>query len=93
MGSEATETTSAPEDEPVRFFDAAFTGDPITAANAMALHNTVVSSDFAPMKDKQFLAEHALGCGFPAFLKGGASIREVDLLRDPPRPGQRRRHG
>jgi transcriptional regulator with XRE-family HTH domain len=84
MGSDATDTTSAPEDDLVRFFNAAFTGDPITAADAVALQNTVMFSDFAPMKDKQFLAEHALGCGFPAFLKGEASIREVDLLRDLP---------
>ncbi|XVU23024.1 helix-turn-helix domain-containing protein [Actinoplanes sp. CA-054009] len=84
MGSESTVEADADESRTVQFFNAAFTGDPLTAADAMELHLTVVFSDFAPMTNKQFLAEHALGCGFPAFLKGEASIREVDLLRDLP---------
>jgi transcriptional regulator with XRE-family HTH domain len=84
MGSESTVEADADESKTVQFFNAAFTGDPLTAADAMELHLTVVFSDFAPMTNKQFLAEHALGCGFPAFLKGEASIREVDLLRDLP---------
>jgi len=84
MGSESTVEADADESKTVQFFNAAFTGDPLTAADAMELHLTVVFSDFAPMTNKQFMAEHALGCGFPAFLKGEASIREVDLLRDLP---------
>lgn len=84
MGAEATVEADSDDSETVRFFNTAFTGDPITAADAMALHLTVAFSDFAPMTHKKFLAEHALGCGFPAFLKGEASIREVDLLRDLP---------
>jgi transcriptional regulator with XRE-family HTH domain len=84
MGSQSTIEADVEESKTVQFFNAAFTGDPITAADAMELHLTVVFSDFAPMTDKKFLAEHALGCGFPAFLKGEASIREVDLLRDLP---------
>jgi transcriptional regulator with XRE-family HTH domain len=84
MGSESTVEADADESKTVQFFNAAFTGEPLTAADAMELHLTVVFSDFAPMTNKQFLAEHALGCGFPAFLKGEASIREVDLLRDLP---------
>ncbi|MFI7545711.1 helix-turn-helix domain-containing protein [Actinoplanes sp. NPDC049599] len=84
MGSESAVEADADESRTVQFFNAAFTGDPLTAADAMELHLTVVFSDFAPMTNKQFLAEHALGCGFPAFLKGEASIREVDLLRDLP---------
>ncbi|MFI5496560.1 helix-turn-helix domain-containing protein [Actinoplanes sp. NPDC051859] len=83
MGS-ATAGADTEEDKLVVYFNAAFTGDPLTAADAMALSNTVVFSDFAPMKNKKFQVQHALGCGFPAFLKGEASIREVDLLRDLP---------
>ncbi|GAA3938667.1 helix-turn-helix domain-containing protein [Actinoplanes auranticolor] len=84
MGSTEVPAAEGEVDEFTRFFNAAFTGDPLTAAEAAALHSTVVFSDFAPMKSGQFHAEHALGCGFPAFLKGEASIREVDLLRDLP---------
>jgi transcriptional regulator with XRE-family HTH domain len=84
MGSEEVAKADLEDDGLVRFFNSSFTGDPLTAADAMALHNTVAFSDFAPMKSKQFEVEHALGCGFPAFLKGEASIREVELLRDLP---------
>jgi transcriptional regulator with XRE-family HTH domain len=84
MGSDAVDKADLEEDEVVRSFNSSFTGDPLTAADAMALRHTVVFSDFAPTKNLQFQAEHALGCGFPAFLKGEASIREVDLLRDLP---------
>jgi transcriptional regulator with XRE-family HTH domain len=84
MGSESTVEADADESKTVQLFNTAFTGDPITAADAMELHLTVAFSDFAPMTNKRFLAEHALGCGFPAYLKGEASIREVDLLRDLP---------
>jgi hypothetical protein len=84
MGSEPVDKPDPEEDGIVRLFNSSFTGDPITAADAMALHGTVAFSDFAPMKSEQFEVEHALGCGFPAFLKGEASIREVDLLRDLP---------
>jgi transcriptional regulator with XRE-family HTH domain len=84
MGSAEVPVTSGDGDDFTRFFNAAFTGDPLTAADAAALHSTVAFSDFAPMKSGKFEAAHALGCGFPAFLKGEASIREVDLLRDLP---------
>jgi len=84
MGSETADKADPEEDGLVRLFNSSFTGDPITAADAMALHGTVAFSDFAPMKSEQFEVEPALGCGFPAFLKGEASIREVDLLRDLP---------
>lgn len=84
MGSEAVDKADPEENGLVRLFNSSFTGDPITAADAMALHGTVAFSDFAPMKSEQFEVEPALGCGFPAFLKGEASIREVDLLRDLP---------
>jgi transcriptional regulator with XRE-family HTH domain len=84
MGLETVDKADLELDETVRFFNASFTGDPLTAADAMALHSTVVFSDFAPMTSGQFQVEPALGCGFPAFLKGEASIREVDLLRDLP---------
>jgi transcriptional regulator with XRE-family HTH domain len=83
MGS--TEAPATDEDDDLtRFFNAKFTGEPITAAEAAALHSTVAFSDFAPMISGEFEVEHALGCGFPAFLKGEASIREVYLLRDLP---------
>jgi transcriptional regulator with XRE-family HTH domain len=84
MGSEAADKADLEENDVVRLFNSSFTGDPLTAADAMALHTTVAFSDFAPMKNKEFQVQHALGCGFPAFLKGEASIREVDLLRDLP---------
>jgi len=84
MGSEAVDKTDPEEDDIVRLFNSSFTGDPLTAADAMALHGTVAFSDLAPMKSEKFEVEPALGCGFPAFLKGEASIREVDLLRDLP---------
>ncbi|WP_144081711.1 helix-turn-helix domain-containing protein [Micromonospora wenchangensis] len=84
MGSDEVDEVDQESGDLVRFFNASFTGDPITAADAMALHSTVAFSDFAPMNSKRFGVEHALGCGFPAFLKGEASIREVDLLRDLP---------
>jgi hypothetical protein len=83
MGSEPPDTTDD-EDDTVQFFNSSFSGDPLAAADAMALHNTVAFSDFAPLISEQFEVEQALGCGFPAFLKGEASIREVDLLRDLP---------
>ncbi|MFF4880239.1 helix-turn-helix domain-containing protein [Micromonospora sp. NPDC000668] len=84
MGSEEVAKADAAADDLVRFFNSSFTGDPLTAADAMALHSTVAFSDFAPMKSGRFEVEHALGCGFAAFLKGEASIREVELLRDLP---------
>ncbi|MEU4164552.1 helix-turn-helix transcriptional regulator [Actinoplanes sp. NPDC026670] len=84
MGAAEAPTVEADDDDFAKFFNAAFTGDPLAAADAVALHSTVVFSDFAPMKSGEFHVEHALGCGFPAFLKGEASIREVDLLRDLP---------
>ncbi|MBQ1017996.1 helix-turn-helix transcriptional regulator [Micromonospora sp. D93] len=84
MGSEDAAKADLEESDFVRFFNSSFTGDPLTAADAVALHSTVAFSDFAPMTSKKFKVEHALGCGFPAFLKGEASIREVDLLRDLP---------
>lgn len=84
MGSEAVDKTDPEEDDIVHLFNSSFTGDPLTAADAMSLHGTVAFSDFAPLKSEQFEVEPALGCGFPAFLKGEASIREVDLLRDLP---------
>jgi transcriptional regulator with XRE-family HTH domain len=84
LGSDAVDTVDAEESDIVRLFNSSFTGDPLTAADAMALHHTVAFSDFAPMKSRQFQVEHAMGCGFPAFLKGEASIREVDLLCDLP---------
>jgi hypothetical protein len=84
MGSETADKADLEEDDIVRLFNSSFTGDPITAADAMALHGTVAFSDFAPMTSEQFEVEPALGCGFPAFLKGEASIREVDLLCDLP---------
>lgn len=84
MGSEQVAKADAAADDLVRFFNSSFTGDPLTAADAMALHSTVAFSDFAPMKTGRFAVEHTLGCGFAAFLKGEASIREVELLRDLP---------
>lgn len=84
MGATEPPTSEADADDFAKFFNAAFTGDPLSAADAVALHGTVAFSDFAPMKSGEFHVEHALGCGFPAFLKGEASIREVHLLRDLP---------
>ncbi len=84
MGSKEVTKDDLEDDGLVRLFNSSFTGDPLTAADAMALHNTVVFSDFAPTNSKKFEVEPALGCGFPAFLKGEASIREVELLCDLP---------
>jgi transcriptional regulator with XRE-family HTH domain len=86
----ATTPDDAPEDDSystaatVRLFNKSFTGDPLTPADAMALAQTVAFSDFAPTVDGRFHVESALGCGFPAYLKGEATIRDVDLLRDLP---------
>jgi len=84
MGAETADTADPEEDDFVRLLNVSFTGDPLSAADAMALHGTVAFSDFAPTNSERFEVEAALGCGFPAFLKGDASIREVDLLRDLP---------
>lgn len=61
MGSTEVPAPEGEGDEFTQFFNAAFTGDPLTAAEAAALHSTVVFSDFAPMKSGQFEAEHASG--------------------------------
>lgn len=68
----------------VKLFNDSFIGDPLTPADAMALLETVAFSDFAPSVDGRFHLESALGCGFPAYLKGEATIRDVDLLGDLP---------
>ena len=71
-------------DATVKMLNAAFTDDRFTPADAMALATTVVFTDFAPTVDGRFHLDSALGCGFPDFLKGEATIRDVELLRDLP---------
>lgn len=71
-------------DATVKMLNKAFAGDPLTPADAMALAATVVFSDFAPTVDGRFHLDSALGCGFSGFLKGEATIRDVELLRDLP---------
>jgi hypothetical protein len=68
----------------VKLFNKSFTGDPLTPADAMALYQTVAFSDFAPTTDGIFRLGSALGCGFPDYLKGEATIRDVALLCDLP---------
>jgi len=48
MGAETADTADPEEDDFVRLLNVSFTGDPLSAADAMALHGTVAFSDFAP---------------------------------------------
>ncbi|KFU78452.1 Helix-turn-helix domain-containing protein [Amycolatopsis lurida] len=68
----------------VGMFNKCFIGEPLTPADAMVLSHTVTFSDFAPVKSGQFHVDDTFGYQFAAFLKGEATIREVDLLCDLP---------
>lgn len=68
----------------VQLFNRSFTGEPLTPADAMALANTVDSSDFAPTPDGKLHLDTSFSYEFAAYLKGEATIRDVDLLRELP---------
>ncbi|WP_434447599.1 helix-turn-helix domain-containing protein [Lentzea sp. E54] len=68
----------------VRLLNSSFTGDPLTPADAMALSTTVNFSDFAPTQDGKLHLDNSFGYEFAAYLKGEATIRDVDLLCDLP---------
>ncbi|GAB3237253.1 hypothetical protein GCM10027447_36280 [Glycomyces halotolerans] len=68
----------------VRLFNKSFTGDPLTPADAMALSDTVVFSDFAPTVDGRIHLESGIPYGLASYLKGEATIRDVELLCDLP---------
>jgi len=68
----------------VRLFNRSFTGDPLTPADAMTLAQTVAFSDFAPTSDGRLHLDSSFGYQFAAYLKGEATIRDVDLLCDLP---------
>ncbi|MFE7028873.1 helix-turn-helix domain-containing protein [Streptomyces sp. NPDC057621] len=68
----------------VQLFNRSFTGEPLTPADAMALANTVDFSDFAPTRDGKLHLDTSFSYEFAAYLKGEATIRDVDLLRDLP---------
>lgn len=68
----------------VRLFNSSFPGDPLTPADAMALCTTVDFSDFAPTPDGRLHLDSSFGFEFAAYLKGEATIRDVDLLCDLP---------
>lgn len=68
----------------VRRFNRAFTGDPLTPAEAMALCVTVDFSAFAPTEDGAPDLDGPFAAEFAAYLKGGATIRDVPLLCDLP---------
>ncbi|SES19376.1 helix-turn-helix domain-containing protein [Lentzea albida] len=68
----------------VRLFNSSFTGEPLTPADAMTLANTVDFSDFAPTQDGKVHLNNSFTFEFASYLKGEATIRDVDLLRDLP---------
>lgn len=68
----------------VRHFNSSFIGDPLTPADAMALSATLDFSDFVPTADGKLHLDTSLSDTFAAYLKGEATIRDVDLLRDLP---------
>lgn len=68
----------------VRLFNNSFTGNPLTPADAMALSTTVDFSDFAPTTDGRLHLDSSFSYEFAAYLKGEATIRDVDLLCDLP---------
>ncbi len=68
----------------VRLFNSSFIGDPLTPADAMALCTTVDFSDFAPAPDGRLHLDSSFGFEFAPYLKGEATIRDVDLLCDLP---------
>jgi hypothetical protein len=68
----------------VRLFNSSFTGDPLTPADAMALASTVDFSDFAPTTDGKLHLDSSFSYEFAAYLKGEATIRDVNLLCDLP---------
>lgn len=68
----------------VHLFNRSFTGEPLTPVDAMALANTVDFSDFAPTRDGKLHLDNSFSYEFAAYLKGEATIRDVDLLRDLP---------
>lgn len=96
MAATASEDAVAPSDDDgpavvdrrtvdiVRLFNRSFTGDPLTPVDAMALAQTVTFSDFAPTQDGRFHVDSSFGYQFAAYLKGEATIRDVDLLCDLP---------
>lgn len=68
----------------VRLFNRAFTGDPLTPVDAMALFQTVIFSNFTPTIDGKYHHEAGTSYEFAAHLRGEVSIRDVDLLCDLP---------
>jgi hypothetical protein len=68
----------------VRLFNSSFTGDPLTPADAMALSTTVDFSDFTPTPDGRLHLDSSFSYEFAAYLKGEATVRDVDLLSDLP---------
>ncbi|MFD7938989.1 helix-turn-helix domain-containing protein [Streptomyces sp. NPDC059755] len=73
-----------PTSDVVHLFNRSFTGEPLTPVDAMALANTVDFSDFVPTRDGKLHLDSSFGYEFAAYLKGEATIRDVDLLRDLP---------
>ncbi|SDJ25029.1 Helix-turn-helix domain-containing protein [Lentzea albidocapillata subsp. violacea] len=71
--------------EVVRLFNTSFTGNPLTPADAMALSTTIDFSPFVPTNSSDELRlDDSFTYEFAAFLKGEATIREVNLLCDLP---------
>jgi transcriptional regulator with XRE-family HTH domain len=70
--------------EQVRLFNESFTGEPLSPADAMTLFNTVDLSDFHITEDGHYHCESELGGEFNSYLKGEATIRDVQFLRDLP---------
>ncbi|MDX6279707.1 MAG: hypothetical protein QOH03_778 [Kribbellaceae bacterium] len=71
-------------DDSLRRLNEAFTGDPLTPMDAMALAEVVMFSDFAPVEGGRYTSGAGLDCGFGSYLKGESTIREVVLLGDLP---------
>lgn len=66
----------------VRLLNKSFTGDPLAPTDAMALSATVDFSGFSPNQDGKLHLDNSFNYDFAAYLKGEASIRDVDLLCD-----------
>ncbi|MER6971197.1 helix-turn-helix transcriptional regulator [Nocardioides sp. NPDC000445] len=81
-GSNRTTAIDLEAERAARDFNRAFTGAPLTAADAAALHLTVASSGFPPTVDGRYHPETSYD--FEAYLRSESSIREVDLLCDLP---------
>jgi hypothetical protein len=83
-GREAAGVVDRQTVDVVRLFNSSFTGAPLTPADAMALASTVDFSDFAPTPDGRLHLDSSFSYEFAAYLKGEATIRDVNLLCDLP---------